>query len=202
MTMYVKMLPMLALAAAALVLPSCSSDKAEAEKPLTVEESATVAMTSRVESVDYATRWITLRDMSGYTTSFVVGPQVQRLNEVKVGDSVRTEYNVRLEAELRAPTAEESANPIVITKTTSRAPSSSDPASGTQRRVKLVTTVEAVDLGRMHVTLKGPMGDTATIRAREQENIKRLHVGDTIVITYVEGSAISLVKATSPDSRR
>jgi hypothetical protein len=47
----------------------------------------------------------------------------------------------------------------------------------------------------MLVTLKGPMGDTTTVRSRNQENIRKLHVGDTIVISYVENSVISLVKA-------
>jgi hypothetical protein len=55
--------------------------------------------------------------------------------------------------------------------------------------------LKAVDLANMLVTLRGPMGDTTMVRARNPENIKKLHVGDTIIITYTEAVGISLVKA-------
>lgn len=187
-----------------LMLAACASDKegsqAESdstvsEAPLRYEDSATVVMMMGVEAVDYASRRITLSDSSGSSTTYVVGPQVKRLDEVKVGDDVKVTFTASLEAELRAPTAEEEANPISITEVTGRSPRAADPAGGTQRRVRIVTTVEGVDLGKMLVTLKGPMGDTTTVRARSEENIRKLRVGDTIVVTYVETALVSLVKA-------
>jgi hypothetical protein len=192
----------LALAAAALSLAACA-DKKKSEPapapavaaPVTYEDSATVAMTAKVEALDYSTRRITLRDSSGRASTFIVGQQVQRLNEVKVGDNVTANFTVSLDAELRPPTAEETANPIMITEVSSRSPQGADPSSGARRKVRLVTTVERVDLGNMLVTLKGPMGDTTTVRARKTENVKKLHVGDTIVINYTEEMTISLVKA-------
>jgi hypothetical protein len=187
----------LALTVAVIGLVSCASDKktsTPSSAPLTYADSASVAMNARVEAIDYTTRRITLRDTSGHSARYVVGPQVQRLNEVKVGDYVTANYSVSLQAELRPPTAEEAANPIMITEGLNRSPQGTDPAASAGRRVRVVTTVQAVDLGKMLVTLRGPMGDTTSVRARKAENIQKLHVGDTIVISYVESATIFLVK--------
>ncbi len=203
----------LGLAAAAGIIASCTSEgdkpakTAEpapaaqhtaplSEPPLTVERSAQARVTARVKTINYATREITLQDTSGHTESLIAGPQVQRLNEVHAGDDVAVDYVVSLVAELRPPTAEESASPISAVEVAGRSPKGSDPAAGVARGAKVVTTVEAVDLANMAVRLKGPLGDTMTVRARNAENVKKLHVGDTIVITYVEAMAVSLVKAT------
>lgn len=178
----------LALVAAGAMLASCATE------PLTYEESASVSITGRVEALDRGSRVITLRDPSGHSTTYYVSTQVKRLNEVEVGDSVNADYEVSLVGELRPPTAEEKANPIQIERTMSRAPEDSSPAGGMRRKVRIVSTVDAVDLPNMRVTLKGPMGDTTVVRARNSDNIKKLRVGDTIVINYVESSQISLAK--------
>ena len=168
-----------------------------AEPPLTVERSAKARVTAKVTAINYATREVTLQDSWGHTETIIAGPHVQRLNEVQVGDNVAADYVVSLVAELRPPTSEESANPITTVEVSGRSPKGSDPAAGAARGVRIVTTVQAVDLGNMLVTLKGPMGDTVNVRARKLENIKKLHVGDTLVITYVDAMAISLVKASN-----
>jgi hypothetical protein len=186
---------LLAVTAAAFTFVSCASEKSTPGAPLSIQDSANVVVSARVEALDYSTRRITLRTPSGHATTFIVRPEVQRLNEVAVGDSVKVEYSVSVEAELRPPTAAESASPISIVDVVSSSPQETDPSGSTRRRVRVVTTVEAVDLGKMLVTLKGPMGDTTTVHSRNQENIRKLHVGDTIVISYVENSVISLVKA-------
>ena len=200
----------LAVAALALALPlGCSSSDKSSEKPkeptpatpaaaapevLTVERSASGTLSARVKAINHSTRGVTLEDAHGHTAYFVAGPQVQRLDEVRVGDTVAADYSVSLIAERRAPTAEEAANPIIAIGATGRAPQGSDPAAGGVTGARVVTTVQAVDLAKMLVTLKGPMGDTVTIRARSAENIKKLHVGDTIIITWTEALVVSLVK--------
>ena len=178
---------------AATALASCASEPKP--QPLTYEESASVRMTMRVEALDQGSRMITLRNPSGYSATYHVSPEVKRLNEVKVGDSVNASYEVSIVGELRPPTAEEKADPVKIDKSSTRAPVDLSPAAGTQRTVRIVTTVAAVDVPNMRVTLRGPMGDTTVVRARNSDNIKKLHVGDTIVINYVESSEISLVEA-------
>lgn len=193
------------LAAAALlaaIMSGCDSNKksessaaAAREKPITVSDSASVEVSARVKAIDYATRVVTLVDADGESLEFVAGPEIRRLNEVRVGDSVRAEYVVSLLAELRPPTAEEAANPIEVIAIKGRTPSGQTPAGGAGIATRIVTTVESVSVPNMRVTLKGPMGDTTTVRARNPENIRKLSIGDTIVITYTEAMGVSLVKA-------
>jgi hypothetical protein len=169
---------------------------AQPEKPLSVSDSATIVITATVTAIDYSTRRVTLATASGYNVEFIAGPSVQRLNEVRVGDSVKVEYTVTLLAELRAPTAQEAATPYSTAVVAGRAGSGNSPAAGAAQATTVVTTVVAIDQPNMRVTLRGPLGDTTTVRARNPENIKKLHVGDTIVITYTEAIGVSLVKVS------
>ncbi|MFN0011451.1 MAG: hypothetical protein ACKVS8_07385 [Phycisphaerales bacterium] len=193
---------LVSLAAAALTLAACNSDKkqeaaapAAPVAPLTYEDSAMVSLVAKVEAIDYTSRRVTFRDNSGRATTFVAGPQVQRLNEIKVGDSVMASYTVSLQAELRPPTADEAANPILVTDTAGRSPQGSNPAGGVRSKVRILTTVQSVDVANKLVTLKGPMGDTTTVRGRKTENIQKIKVGDSIVVTYIESMDVALVKA-------
>jgi hypothetical protein len=166
-------------------------------KPLAVAKSARVAVTATVKSIDYATRQVTLADAAGHSSTFAVSDAVKRLDEIKAGDSVKAEYGVTLVAELRPATAEEKENPIAIVALAGRAPQSSPPAGGAVMATRVVTTVQAVDVHNMLVTLKGPMGDLTSVRGENPDNIKQIHVGDTIVITYAEAIALSIAKATT-----
>ena len=194
------LIPAMLATALASALPGCASDKKSptsppaAAKPLTVEDSARIKTTAVVKVIDYTTRVVTLEDPSGRMLTLVAGDQVRRLNEVKVGDTVAAEYVVSLLAELRPPTAEETANPFVIIEMAGRAPTSSAPAAGVGRSARVVTTVQAVDKPKMLVTLRGPSGDTITVQGRKPENIARLKVGDTIVVTFTESLAVGLEK--------
>ena len=190
------------------LLSGCNSDQKKKEtaaepavmepaKPLTVSDSASVSVMAKVRAVNQATRKVTLEDDMGRSVEIVAGPEIKRLHEVQVGDSVKVEYVASVLAELRPPTADEAANPIALVAVTSRTRDGATPAGATAMGTRVVTTVVTVDVPNMRVTLKGPMGDMTTVRARNPENIRKLSPGDTIVITYSEGLAISLVKAGS-----
>lgn len=168
---------------------------AQAERPLTREESVNIALTAKVKSIDLTTRRVTLTDASGDEVSFTADPAIQRLSEVRAGDTVTARYRATLLAELRPPTAEESASPIAYVQIAGRAPKTDEPAAAGGEAVRVVTTVEAVDVPNMIVTLRGPMGDLATVRGRNAENVKRIRRGDTIVITFAHAIGVSLEKA-------
>jgi hypothetical protein len=170
---------------------------AAAQQPLTVERSINSSVTARVKAIDQAARLVTLQDSSGHEETFYVDPSVTRLNEVNVGDSVRATYRATLVAELRPPTADEAAHPLVVVESGGRSPSGAAPAASATQTVRAVTTVEAVDVPNMLVTLRGPLGDTAVVRGRNPDNVRRLRVGDTVVITYTGASVLSLQKAGS-----
>src|SRR5436190_32361 len=86
-------------------------------------------------------------------------------------------------------------------ETKSAAPKEASPAGGVLRAIKVVATVEGLDLPTRSVTLKGPMGNFVTVRAASLDNLKKLRLGETIVVTYTEALAISLQK-TQPGTRK
>jgi hypothetical protein len=188
----------LLIAALGLGLQACSNDKdtetAQAQ-PLTRTESVEATMTSTVEYINTRTRVVTLRNEEGHNISFVVDDSVQRLDEVRVGDTVNVRYRATLVAELRPATSAEMTAPIVITSGDTRSPEGTTPAAIRARVTRIVTTVQAVDLNNMTVTLRGPMGDEAVVRGRSLDNLKKLNVGDTIVITTTRSVAVALEKA-------
>ena len=151
-------------------------------------------MTASVEAINYTNREVTLKGPEGNTVTFTAGPQVKRLNEIKVGDLVHADYYVSVAAELRKPTAEEEKNPVSVTEGAEREPKSKAPGGIKARRVKIVTTIEAIDRAAHTVPVKGPGGNTVTARVQHPENLAKMRVGEHIVVTYTEALAVSLEK--------
>jgi len=106
-----------------------------------------------------------------------------------------------LAGELRAPTKEEKKKPLIVVEGAARAPKDASPAGRALRAIKVVATIEGLDLPTRSVTLKGPMGNLVTVRAASVDNLKKLRLGDTIAVTYTEALAISLQK-TQPGTRK
>lgn len=168
--------------------------KPAASKPLSGERTILVTVTAKVMAIDQAKREVTLKGPLGNVVTFVVDQRVKRLNEVRVGDEVTADYYVSLAGELRAPTEDEKKNPLTILAGAARAPQGTAPAGGALRAFKVVATVVGLDLPTQSVTLEGPLGNSGTIRAENVEKLKQLRLGDTIVVTYTEALAVSLVK--------
>ena len=171
-----------------------------APRPLSTERAILVTVTAKVQAIDQAKREVTLKGPLGNVVTFVVDKRVKRLNEFSVGDEVTADYYVSLAGELRAPTEDEKKNPLTILEGGARAPKDTAPAGGALRAFKVVATVVGLDLPTQSVTLQGPLGNYATIRAESVSNLKQLRLGDTVIVTYTEALAISLQKAPpAPD---
>ena len=161
---------------------------------ITRTESVLTTITATVESIDAEKREVTLKGPLGNEVSFVVGPQVKRLNEVKVGDVVQADYYMSLVAELRKPTPEEEKNPIMVVEDSGRAPATQSPAGAQAHRVKVVTTIEGLDRSTRTITIKGPRGNYLTARVDDPANLGKMRIGENIVVTYTEALAVSLEK--------
>jgi hypothetical protein len=192
-----RIVPFTFLAAAFALTIFAQEVKTTSAKPLSAERAALVSITAEVQSIDLDKREMTLKGPLGNVVTFVVDARVKRLNEVKVGDHVRADYYVSIAGELREPTAEEKETPLVVLQGLERAPAGTEPAAGGLHQIKAVTTVEGIDMPTQTVTLKGPRGNYATVQAHDPDNLKKLHIGDTIVVTYTEALAVSLKKVPS-----
>jgi hypothetical protein len=177
------------------------ADKSSASAGLTRGEALLVNVTATVEAVDPEKREVTLKGPLGNVVTVVADQRVKRFNEIKVGDEVTAEYYIAVLAELREPTAEEKESPLTVLGTMAKAPPGTSPAAGGLRMFKVVATVEGLDRPTRSLTLKGPRGKYVTVRDRDVENLQKLRLGDTIVVTYAEALAVSLEKKTAKASK-
>ena len=162
---------------------------------LSRSESLLLTYTGTITDIDYADREMTLKGPEGRLETFVVDKKVQRFNEARVGDKVSLDYYLGVTAEVRPPTNEEKANPLVVLDAVSRAGPESAPAGYETRRVRAVVTVEAMDKSAQTVTVKGPRGKYFTARVADPSRLEKVRVGQTILMTFPEAAAISLKPA-------
>jgi hypothetical protein len=180
------------LATCAIVL--AGSIIAAQQEPLRREGSALLSVAAKVTAIDLATRVVTLKGPAGNEVTFTVDKRVTRLNEIKVGDEVIADYYESFAAELRPPTAEEKANPLVVLDKTAKAPAGTEPAGGALRITRAVVTVEGLDRPTMSLTVANSKGHLLTVQVDNVANLSKMRLGDTIVVTYVEALAVSLEK--------
>jgi hypothetical protein len=169
-------------------------------KPITRREAALTTLTATVESVDLDKREVTLKGPRGNEVTLKADKSVQRLDEIKPGDTVRATYYESIAATLREPTAEEKANPLMVEEGAARAPETEAPGAGVARKVKAVATIENIDRSAQTITVKGPRGNTVTAKVEHPENLEKMQVGQTIVLTYTEALALTLEKVAKKSS--
>lgn len=177
--------------------PSLFAQETAAPKdaPMGRTETIKATLSAEVTAIDLKTRELTLKGPEGYEVTVTAGENIKRLDEVKVGDFVRVDYLVSVAAEVRKPTAEEAAHPLVIMDVAGRATKDEAPAGGIARRFKVVTTIEALDRRNETVTVKGPLGRYLTVHVADPARLTQVRIGENIVIVYTEAMALSLVKA-------
>jgi len=183
----------LSLAAAAIGLCALATAALFAQTVPTRSKEMMISVIARVEAINLTTREVTLKDSNGHTDILTVDKRVARLDEVKVGDQVIAEYYAAFVAELRAPTAEEKANPWTVLTQTAKAPAGTQPAAGALRVTRAVVTVEGMDRLAKSLTVSGKPG-VMTVEVEDVAALSKLHLGDTIVVTFTEGVAVSLEK--------
>jgi hypothetical protein len=159
---------------------------------ITRTNSVRLTVTGTIADIDYSTRELTLKDSQGDIETFVVGNEVQRFNEAKVGDKVSLDYFLGSSAEVRKPTAEEAQNPLLVEETFNRAGPDANPAGTVGRRIRALVTIESLDRAAQTVTVKGPRGKSFLARVEDPSNFDKVNVGDTIVLTFTEAAVISL----------
>ena len=180
---------------ALLALGALGEHNATAGEPvMRREEQQLVSVTATIKAIDLAKREIVFQGPAGDEMTFIVSDKVKRLNKAKVGDKVTANYYVSVAGEFRPPTEEEKAHPISLVSAGARSPDSHAPAGAIGRTVKVVTKVVGLDLLKETATLQGPLGDCAHVRASNVDNLKKIRLGDNIVVTYTEALVISLDK--------
>ena len=165
---------------------------AASEKKMPAKGEATaVKIRGTVDAVDKDKGTVTLKGPKGRTMTLEVKDK-QKLDMVKVGDPVVATY---IEAVAFKVLKAGSAAPGVSVKegAVSSKPGET-PAGAVGREVTVTATITAIDKKARTVTIKGPQGNSETIKARDPKNLEAVKVGDMVDITYAQALVISLDK--------
>ena len=124
----------------------------------------------------------------------MAGEEVERFNELEVGDLIKLEYWTFMMAEFRKPSPEELAEPLVILAEAGKVDLDMPPGAAIGALVKAVVTVEVINRPYMDVVVKGPQGNFMTIPVEDPELIEMLNVGKVVILTYGEAMALYIEK--------
>ncbi len=177
-----------ALVAAAALGHGCASSK-EQTLP-SVEKSATITATATVKAVDQKTRKVTLVGEDGKPFTFVAGPQVKRLGEVKVGDKVNVVYTESLAVKVKRNdgSVPDAGAAGVVERNAADKP----PGGAATSVVEVSATIVAIDRSSNRVTLVGPEGNYRVVQVQDPKNLENVQVGDMVYATYTESLGLSV----------
>ncbi len=178
-----------------LALAACSSTPAAPSGPKARGEVAGIKISAAVQSVDLATRRITLQGPKGEPETYIASPEVKRLAEIKVGDKITLDYKVAAIAELREPSDEEKKAPLVIVEGADRAPADQPPGGAFARVVRVVALVEAMDAATQNFSVRGPLGGLIQIHVDDAAKFAELKIWKAVVVTYVESALLQVEPA-------
>ena len=183
-----------ALAAALSTLAQAAHhEKAEAEVKTGARAMALQAE-AVVTAIDLETRQVSLEGPDGDIFTINATENVVKLEDVNIGDRLVVTYLAALETELRAPTAEELAEPWVVMEQAGMSDDAAQPGIAGGRVIRAVVTIEGMNRELGVVTIKDSNGKLHIIGDVEPEKMEGVSLGQTAVMVYSEALAISLEK--------
>ena len=150
-------------------------------------------ITATVTNVDHENRFVTLKGPKGNEVTVEAGPEVKNFDQIKAGDQVTAHYQAAVAVQLMPA---DSVKPGVEAQSNrSSAPKGSLPGAEAGHEVTVTAKLTAVDTKNNTITLTGGDGHSRVIDVKDpsrQELLKKLKVGDMVVITYVEALALTV----------
>jgi hypothetical protein len=160
------------------------------EKP-SVSEEVLITMEATVTAVNQETREVTLKNAEGEEVTIIADEEVRNLAQVEVGDILTIEYLEGVMIEVVDPATELGA---MESGAAARAEPGEKPAGAMVAETSVVVVIEAIDLEDETVTLKNAEGESKTVVARNPENLKKVKVGDKVMITFTEAVAMTVTE--------
>jgi hypothetical protein len=188
-----KLLPVLAGLLIALPFTAQAAHHEEAEAAVAGGmRAAALTVEAVVTNINLETRQVSLEGPDGVPFTITATEQVVKLEDVSVGDTLVATYLSALEAELRAPTEEELAEPWVVLADAAISEDPAVPAIGGARQIRAVCTIEGMNRVLGTVMLKDPNGNLHVLGDVEPHKMEGVTLGQTLVVVYTEALAISL----------
>ena len=165
--------------------------KPDAAAPPAGAEAREVVVHGTVAAVDKAKQTVTLKGPKGRTLTLQVRDP-QKLEAINVGDPVVAKYYESLAFEVKKAGSAKPGTSAQEAVATSKP--GETPAGVVGRQITVTATIAAIDKKAQTVTIKGPEGNTETVKARNPKNLEKVKVGDLVEITYTQALALSLDK--------
>jgi hypothetical protein len=151
-----------------------------------------VHVKATVEAINYETRVVTLKTEQGEVRTITAGPEVKRLAEIKVGDTIEAVYaeavTVLAGDSAGAPKRDDSVQ-------VERASKEEKPGGAMLMTTRVLGTVTALDFKARTATLKGP-NRTVTINVpAEAVNFEKMKVGDSVYLEFNQALAVAVTKS-------
>ena len=179
----------------AFVAPVASQDK----KAAGMADAEVTRIVSTVESVDHATRVVTLKGQDGKLVTFVAGPDVKNLAQVQKGDVVTMDVIEAAAVSLRK--ADSKVRERVETEFKQGAAPGQRPAGIVGKDVKIVASVEAIDAKAGRITLRGPQR-TVTLKVKDPAMLTDVKAGDMVEAEFIQAVAVKVEKGPSAPAKK
>jgi ribosome maturation factor RimP len=164
---------------------------AATDKPLGRAEGRAVTVKGTIAAIDKEKSTVTLKGPKGRTVTLEVRDP-QKLEAIKVGDPVVASYMEAVAFQIKKPGTATPGTTVQETRVSSKP--GETPAGAVGQEVTVTATITAIDKKTQTVTIKGPQGNTETVKAKDPKNLDRVKVGDMVEITYAQALAVSLDK--------
>ena len=178
------MKPPIALAAFLLALPLYAGEA----KPISKGDAIVVKTT--IEAIDHVARTVTLMDRHGNFETVHAGPEIQRFDELKVGDKVTFTYSESVAIRIRKPgdpsPGASTGEPVIAQGSSAR------PSGSKTRQMTAEVTIQEVDAKEKSITFAGQDGRRVSLRVEDRKMLENLHPGDKVEVTYTTALLINV----------
>ena len=154
-------------------------------------EGSATKVRGTVDAVDKEKGSVTLKGPKGRTVTLAVKDK-SKLDAIAVGDPVVATYLEAVAVQVRKAGSGSPGVSVKEQRETSKP--GETPAGAVAREITVTATIEAIDKKAQTVTIKGPEGNTETIKVKNPKNLEGVKVGDLVDITYAQALALALDK--------
>jgi hypothetical protein len=117
---------------------------------------------------------------------------VRNFAQIEVGDKLTVDYMEAVDIQVLGPEGTEVGAEGVAGA--ARAAPGEKPGGAMVSGTTVVVVIEAIDKEMETVTVKGPSGNSKTVKVENPENLDKIAVGDKVKVTYTEALAIDVTE--------
>jgi hypothetical protein len=144
--------------------------------------------TGTIEAIEASTRTLTLKKADGTFVTTVAGPDITRLAELKLGDTVNVRYYENVILRVKAP-----GEPDVVSGTKGTTGSEQVLPGGTRaKQVTITATITAIDPAVPSITFTGPNGWKYSSKVQDTAALAKVKVGDKVDFVWTEAVLVSV----------